>query len=195
MKKSILFLSLSAFAFAASATNYGNQNEYNTYNVNPSAASLALAGAAAISSSKATALGGTGGNVSGVSGGTGGVAYGGAAGAGGSVGNVTGVAADAVKNNINVEGAKYERNVPPAIAPNVPLNAKSCRLYLSIAGSVSSGAGAGGIPIGNDQTCLAVTKLEVMESMRIFTMDDKLTVACGIEGMEETATCQTFKKK
>lgn len=86
-----------------------------------------------------------------------------------------------------------------AYAPQIPTVAVSCRLYISIGGAGSStsttASASGGIPIGNDQTCLTVNALKVMASVnaagrQVFTAEDFRMQACKMEGMAETEGCK-----
>lgn len=129
-----------------------------------------------------TANGGAGGG-----GGAGGsaTALGGAAGNGGSV-----VFEGAQPGSGSINSTVYEKSAPSIAvgAPQQPLT--SCRLSISLGGSGTSGSGAGGIPIGNDETCLAAARLALMERVGGFSQADKLQAVCKVEGMADTSLCK-----
>ena len=78
------------------------------------------------------------------------------------------------------------------LLPSVPT---SCRLYLFGGGSTRDGAGSGTFPIGNDQTCLSIAKINLMERIGGFTQAEKQVVACKVEGMGELQTCKALAAK
>jgi len=122
----------------------------------------------------------------------------------GQVANATGGDAKSVSggnkisNDIKVSGD--ERNAPPVIAGNIPAVPTSCRLYLFGGGTNVNGAVSGTFPIGNDQTCLSVTALNVMIRANqiipgTFAMRSLQIVACKIETMEDVPECIAINKK
>lgn len=123
--------------------------------------------------------------------GTGGYANGGQASAtGNGAGNTT---------TLNVAAPSMPANT--AYAPEVPTVAKSCRLFIGGGVTNRDGSGSGLVPIGNDQTCLSVTSVQLMIEVNSaarkhgqaapFNTKDILSAACKIEGMKETiAACQ-----
>lgn len=108
----------------------------------------------------------------------------------------------AISGGNNLEGNKtnvsfnslYERSAPAVFAGNVPVVAKSCRLYFFGGGSNRDGAVSGTLPIGNDKTCLSGVKLDMMERIGGFTRGEMQQVACGVEGMDSLQTCKDLKK-
>lgn len=86
-----------------------------------------------------------------------------------------------------------DSNTPPVIAGNIPAVPTSCRLYMFGGGSTRDGAGSGTIPLGNDQTCLSIAKLNLMDRVGGFTQAEKQAVVCKVEGMSELATCRSKK--
>lgn len=94
----------------------------------------------------------------------------------------------------------YKEAAHTAYAPDVPTVAKSCRLFIGGGGTSRDGSASGIIPIGNDQTCLSVTAVQLMIEVNgatrraggqaPFDTTDILAVTCKIEGMKETiAAC------
>lgn len=88
-----------------------------------------------------------------------------------------------------------------AYAPDIPTTAKSCRLFIGMGGTSRDGSGSGLVPIGNDQTCLSVTAVQLMIEINTaqrrgsqpapFGTADILSAACKIEGMKDTiAACK-----
>ena len=71
----------------------------------------------------------------------------------------------------------------------------SCRLYLFGGVTSKDGAGSGTLPIGNDQTCLSIAGLNLMERAGGFTQTEKQMVACKVEGMAELETCKKLGAK
>lgn len=96
---------------------------------------------------------------------------------------------------VAVEGDRTESNTPPVIAGNIPSVPTSCRLYLFGGAATRDGAGSGTMPIGNDQTCLSIAKLNLMERTGGFTQSEKQMVACKVEGMAELETCKKLGAK
>lgn len=94
-----------------------------------------------------------------------------------------------------VEGDRTESNTPPVVAGNIPSVPTSCRLYLFGGAATRDGAGSGTMPIGNDQTCLSIAKLNLMERTGGFTQSEKQAVACKVEGMAELETCKKLGAK
>ena len=96
--------------------------------------------------------------------------------------------------DVSVTNAAQESNTPPVIAGNIPAVPTSCRLYLFGGGATRDGAASGSIPLGNDETCLSIAKLNLMERAGGFTQTEKQAVACKVEGMAELKTCQALAK-
>lgn len=118
-------------------------------------------------------------------------------GAGGTGGVGQGGGGGSVQFNVN----NPRGPAAPSFAPDTPTVAKSCRLYIGLGGASVNGSGSGGIPIGNDQTCLSVTSVQLMMEVNGDARDaglpapfgtrDILAAACKIEGMKETIpACQ-----
>lgn len=97
--------------------------------------------------------------------------------------------------NVNIAGDVTESNTPPVVAGVLPSVPTSCRLYLFGGGSTRDGAGSGTFPIGNDQTCLSIAKINLMERIGGFTQAEKQVVACKVEGMGELQTCKALAAK
>lgn len=93
-------------------------------------------------------------------------------------------------NLITVSGDHTESNTPPVVAGPIPAVPTSCRLYLFGGGATRDGAASGSIPLGNDETCLSIAKLNLMERAGGFTQREKQSVACKVEGMGELKTCR-----
>lgn len=132
---------------------------------------------------------------------TGGSATGGAGGAASSAatsGNSSAAGGNGAgnKTRVNVDASSvYEAAASTAYAPAVPTVLRSCRLYISLGGSSVGGAGSGGIPIGNDATCLADSQIELMSKVNKsfagkFTEADFIIAACKVEGMADMAVCK-----
>lgn len=132
---------------------------------------------------------------------------GGLGGQGGAGGNASNGGNTTGNQSVTIEGAQpgsgsgngvystvYERSAPGVAvgAPTQPLT--SCRLSVSLGGSSAGGAGAGGIPIGNDETCLAAARLALMDRVGGFTSEDKQRTVCKVEGMAETSVCKSLDK-
>jgi len=111
----------------------------------------------------------------------GGTGVGGNATAGGAVVGA-GAGAVSVQNN-------YKQSAASAYAPRASGPATSCRLFVGLGGTNTSGSLSGGIPIGNDQTCLSDKKLSYMDAINdrfsgTFNKGDCLEAICLIEGMD-----------
>ncbi|MGD9599964.1 MAG: hypothetical protein AB7P94_16690 [Steroidobacteraceae bacterium] len=98
----------------------------------------------------------------------------------------------AQSTSVVVQGDVTESNTPPVVAGVLPSVPTSCRLYLFGGGSTRDGAGSGTFPIGNDQTCLSIAALNLMERAGGFTQAEKQAVVCKVEGMAEMATCKAI---
>lgn len=215
MKKTLIaFAALALMSASAIAKNDNTPPPFEqgggTSSANASAAAAALAASQATSS----ATGGAGGH--GGHGGHGGAATatgGSATAAGGTasadnsqtqqatstsggntLSNAGNNAAQNTSNTVTVQGDKTESNTPPVVAGVLPSVPTTCRLYLFGGASTRDGAGSGTFPIGNDQTCLSIAKLNLMERAGGFTQAEKQSVVCKVEGMNELATCQAVAK-
>lgn len=105
-------------------------------------------------------------------------------------------AATAVANTeVLVEGDRTQSNTPPVVPGNIPAVPTSCRLYLFGGGATRDGAASGSIPLGNDQTCLSIAKLNLMERAGGFSQKEKQAVVCEVEGMTELQTCKNLTKE
>lgn len=150
--------------------------------------------------------GGAGGSASGVGVGIAAAAAFGAGGAGGLGGSGfggTGGTASASGNGsgnqtqIAVGGSVYEAASAPAYAPAGSAPRTSCRLFVGLGGTSTGGSLSGGIPVGNDQTCLSGAQFEFMDRInalapKTFESADYLRAACKVEGMAETDGCKRF---
>lgn len=203
--------SSAAIAGAASnATAGAAASVKNSTNVNTSVRNTNVNANISANSNRNTANGGAGGlggsggtggsGGAGGLGGQGGVGNGGLGGAGGNAtngGNTTGNQSVTVEGNQagsgGVSSTLYERSAPAVAvgAPTQPIT--SCRLGISLGASGTGGAGAGGIPIGNDETCLAAARLALMDRVGGFTAEDKQRTVCNVEGMAETSVCKALK--
>lgn len=111
-------------------------------------------------------------------------------------GNASAAGGNGAGNVTNVDASSdYKAAASTAYAPPVPTVLRSCRLYISLGGSSVSGAGSGGIPIGNDATCLADSQIELMTKVNKsfagkFTEADFIIAACKVEGMADMAVCK-----
>jgi len=106
------------------------------------------------------------------------------------------------QGNLTIGGAGLGNTFVPRQAPSVsgvdvPATPRSCRLFFSLFGSSSGGAGGGGIPLGNDQTCLSWNQIEIMAEVNsysgdkpVFGLSDMRRAACKIEGMGEMEGCK-----
>ena len=104
--------------------------------------------------------------------------------------------ATAVANpNVTITGDNEASNTPPVVAASIPAVPTSCRLYLFGGGATRDGAASGSIPLGNDETCLSIAKLNLMERAGGFTQAEKQIVVCKVEGMAELDTCQKLATK
>lgn len=94
--------------------------------------------------------------------------------------------------NVNIAGDVTESNTPPVVPGVLPSVPTSCRMYLFGGGSTRDGAGSGTFPIGNDQTCLSIAALNLMERAGGFTLAEKQAVVCKVEGMAAMPTCKAL---
>lgn len=101
----------------------------------------------------------------------------------------------AQRTNVTIGGDVTESNTPPVVAGVLPSVPTSCRLYLFGGGSTRDGAGSGTFPIGNDQTCLSIAMLNLMERAGGFTQAEKQVVVCKVEGMAALPTCKSVASK
>lgn len=204
MKKLAILAVLASLSVAASATVFGDSHDTNNINT-PTANASSSAGAVGIGQGGEGGKGGAGGSVLG-SGNSSNTnlnanlqgqnqaqssrntnsnnASGGSSAASAANGGNT------ISNSIGGDTTVYERSAPgiSISAPTQPIT--SCRLGVSLGGSNTGGAVGGGIPIGNDATCLAGAQLAAMEKAGGFTMDDRQKAACGIEGMSAMSVCK-----
>lgn len=167
MKKTILFLALFV-TLAAHATetvkppkNYIKTPQQLTANVSPTSASGSAAYANPVVTASPTVTAINGGNT-----------------AGGA----------SVSTSTSVEGA--QRSAPTVFVPAGSMPATSCRLFIGLGGSNTSGSLGGGVPIGNDAVCLAATQIALMDKLGGFSRADYLTAACRVEGMADTSVCK-----
>jgi hypothetical protein len=165
MKKSILVI-IAMFAMASAQATQGG-NTPNKQGGDSASAASAASIATALAASSATAL------------------------AGESTSTATSTSGG---NSIVVGGDMAESNTPPVVAGVLPSAPTSCRLYLFGGGSTRDGAGSGTFPIGNDQTCLSIASLNLMERAGGFTQAEKQTVVCKVEGMADFPTCKAIGK-
>lgn len=93
---------------------------------------------------------------------------------------------------VSVGGDVVESNTPPVVPGALPSVPTSCRTYLFGGVSTRDGAGSGTFPIGNDQTCLSIAGLNLMERIGGFTQAEKQAIACKVEGMSELPTCKAL---
>lgn len=82
-----------------------------------------------------------------------------------------------------------------AYAPEGSAPRTSCRIFVGIGGTGRDGSLSGGIPVGNDQTCLSGAQVEFMNNVNrvapgTFTGADYLLAACKVEGMDQMAACK-----
>lgn len=187
MKKSLVALALtSMFSMAFATDGNGGDGRGNGGGGGGGGAGVGvgIAAAAALAfGGTATAVGGAGGL-----GGTGGTALG---------GNSTG---GSINAPISVGGNTIEAAASSAYAPPAHGPRRSCRLFVGFGGSGTEASLSGGIPIGNDQTCVSGAQFEFMNDVNklapgTFTRDDYLKAACKVEGMAETRACETLRKQ
>lgn len=199
MKKSFVFLSIALAFSAANATGkpptqpqYPQTNEYNSYNLHPTANAAAFAGAAALSASRSASN-------STVSGSGNSTATGGLGGLGGTASVVAPTSVEGSPVTIQgVGNSEYKAASAPAYAPDGSAPRTSCRIFMGLGGSGRDGSLSGGIPIGNDQTCLSGANIEFMDKVNkvkagTFTDVDYLREACKVEGMSEATACKNLQ--
>lgn len=126
-------------------------------------------------------------------------ATGGAANAAGGAGGSSAATGNGAGNTTTVRTGDYNAASSTAYAPQVPTVLRSCRLYIGLGGASRDGSGSGGIPIGNDATCLADSQIELMAKVNklapgMFSTADILQAACKVEGMDATAACKAASK-
>lgn len=102
---------------------------------------------------------------------------------------------NSTNTQVTVQGDTVESNTPPVVPGVLPSVPTSCRLYLFGGASTRDGAGSGTIPIGNDQTCLSIAGLNLMERAGGFTQKEKQAIVCKVEGISDTPTCKAINKK
>jgi hypothetical protein len=144
--------------------------------------SVANSGNSSATGGQSNAAGGAGGYANG---GNGGAASANAAGGNGA-GNQT---------SVSVAGATYEAAASTAYAPNSGAPRTSCRIFVGLGGASVNGSLSGGLPIGNDQTCLSGAQIEFMNNVNkvapgTFGGADYLIAACAVEGMDKMAACK-----
>lgn len=128
------------------------------------------------------------------------VGQGGAGGAGTGVASglgVAGASATAVGsgNNTQVNFTQPKPSSANAYAPDSSAPRTSCRIFVGLGGTGRDGSLSGGIPIGNDQTCLTGAQIEAMDKANkvqpgTFLVADYLLAICKMEGMGATAGCK-----
>lgn len=99
------------------------------------------------------------------------------------------------QTSVNVGGSTYKESAQTAYAPTVQQPRTSCRIFLSIGGSSTSGSLSGGIPLANDQSCVSGLQVELMDKVNAhspgtFKTADFLAAVCAVEGMEKMSACQ-----
>lgn len=153
---------------------------------------VGIAAAAAFAAGGNGGVGGSGGQ--GGAGGLGGSGFGGTGGTANASGNGSGN-----QTQIAVGGSVYEAASAPAYAPAGSAPRTSCRLFVGLGGTSTGGSLSGGIPVGNDQTCLSGAQFEFMDRInalapKTFESADYLRAACKVEGMGETDGCKRFSE-
>lgn len=121
-------------------------------------------------------------------------ATGGAASATGGSASATGNGAGN-STSVTFEGSTYREAAQTAYAPATVAPRVSCRIFVGLGGSSRDGSLSGGIPIGNDQSCLSGLQIELMDKVNrvapgTFVGKDYLAAACKVEGMEAAAACK-----
>lgn len=190
MKKSFVFAAIALASLAASATESIHNNA--TAGALAASASRATAGASAVNqvgiATTATIGIRTGDTVA--AGGLGGTGLGGNAAGGNATGGNIGDGAGSA--NIQVRQAAATAYAPTPSGPRA-----SCRLFAGVGGTTTSGALSGGLPIGNDQTCVSGAMVEFMDTVNrvkagTFEIDDYLEAACMVESMAKTKGCKAY---
>lgn len=116
--------------------------------------------------------------------------------------NSTNAASNAGNNSANsaVYDSTYKAAASSSYAPDGHGPRQSCRIFIGLGGSTVSGSLSGGIPVGNDQTCLSGAKVEFMDKVNkvqpgTFQAVDYLRAACEVEGMAQMDGCSRFQPK
>lgn len=104
-------------------------------------------------------------------------------------------AAQSSSTSVSIGGDTYERSAPAIFGAEIPSVPTSCRLYLFGGGSNVNGAVTGSIPLGNDQTCLSIAAVNLMERVGGFSQVEKQKVVCKVEGLEGLPTCKALDEK
>lgn len=156
----------------------------NSSNVNQQGQAQAQFQGQSVSNSGNSSAYGQGGSGGYATGGDGGTAAASAAGGNGA-GNQT---------SVSVAGAVYEAAASTAYAPDGKAPRTSCRIFVGLGGSNLNGSLSGGLPIGNDQTCMSGAQIEAMDKANkvqagTFLIADYLIAICAMEGMERMAGC------
>lgn len=145
-----------------------------------------------------TAQGGQGGNSS-ATGGAGGAGGTSIAAGGSATGGIATGQGSGNSTSVNIAGSTntttYREAAQSAYAPQTAAPRTSCRIFIGLGGSSRDGSLSGGIPIGNDSSCLAGLQLEMMDKVNAlsagtFTANDYLTAVCRVEGMENMMACK-----
>lgn len=208
MKKTLI--AFAAMALMTTAALAANDKTPPPFEQGGGSSASAGAAAAALAASQASATGGAGGhggsaradstnlnslsNRNDVSNAQGQAQQAKSSSGGNTLSNAGNNAAQSTSTNVTVQGDVTESNTPPVVAGVLPSVPTSCRLYLFGGGSTRDGAGSGTFPIGNDQTCLSIAKLNLMERAGGFTQAEKQAVVCKVEGMAELGTCKAAAK-
>lgn len=101
---------------------------------------------------------------------------------------------------VTAAGDTYKAASAPAFAPGASGPVSSCRLFIGLGATNTSGSGSAGIPIGNDQACVVENAHRLMNRMNAmkanaFTYDDYLRPVCKFEGMADTAECKALTQQ
>lgn len=128
---------------------------------------------------------------------TGGNGEGGAGGQGGAGGNATATGnGSGNATNVNVEGAR--RNAPAVVVGSQNAPVIDCRRTLGFGASNTGGSVVGsGIPLWKETDCSGIMGLEAMSKapVGIFTNADFVTVACTVEVIGTTPTCEKERQR
>jgi len=109
--------------------------------------------------------------------------------------NSAGASGNTTTTNVIGGNTEVDRNAPPVMIGTVIQPIGTCRLSVGGGGSNTSGAFAGGFPIGNDETCLVDARDKMMQRLpNIFSELDRTLNICKVEGMSEFEACKNAKR-
>ena len=121
------------------------------------------------------------------------------------MGNVTsgGNTMNGGSQSLTVGGDTYIAPKPSAAgayAPDARGPLMTCRIFVGLGATIREGSLSGGIPVGNDQTCMSDANLRFMDKVNsvkpgTFGAADYLRAVCKAEGMADLEGCKAVATK